>query len=131
MEHARILGRPASDPAVSNRADIIRDQLSSALRLVDEIVDSPFARPANQPVSERKIRYILNQRRNRDRFFEAELFADPAWDILLELYAAELGQQRMTVSSVCAGASVPATQQQNPGNNTLQLNPQPATDSPK
>jgi preprotein translocase subunit SecG len=34
-------------------------------------------------------------------------------------------------SKDATGASVPATQQQNPGNNTLQLNPQPATDSPK
>ena len=109
MEHARINVPPAGDQALSNRADIIRERLSSALRLVDEIVDSPAARPGNPPVTERKIRAILNQRRNRDRFFDSELFADPAWDILLELYAAELGQQRMAVSNVCTGASVPAT----------------------
>lgn len=107
MELARI---PSSgDPSLSNRADIIRDQLSSALRLVDEIVDSPVALPGNPPVTERKVRHIINLRRNRNRFFEEELFADPAWDILLELYAAEIGQQRMTVSSVCTGACVPAT----------------------
>jgi DNA-binding MarR family transcriptional regulator len=109
MEHARICVPPVGDQSLSSRADIIRDRLSSALRLVDEIVDAPVARPGNPPVTERKVRAILNQRRNRDQFFEAELFADPAWDILLELYAAELGQQRMSVNSVCEGAAVPAT----------------------
>jgi DNA-binding MarR family transcriptional regulator len=55
------------------------------------------------------VRSVLAWRRERDRYFEAGLFADPAWDILLELYAAELGQRRMAVSSLCIGAAVPAT----------------------
>jgi DNA-binding MarR family transcriptional regulator len=41
--------------------------------------------------------------------FGDDLFADPAWDMLLELYAAQLGQRRVATSDVCIGAAVPAT----------------------
>src|SRR3990170_2463004 len=90
----------ANGNQLSRQTDDLRDRLTSALRLIDEIAIPPAVRPANQVVTEREIREILRQRRNRDRFFDAELFADPAWDILLELYGAELGQHRLSVSSV-------------------------------
>ncbi|MDP9423686.1 MAG: MarR family winged helix-turn-helix transcriptional regulator [Pseudomonadota bacterium] len=91
------------------RAEDIRQRLSSALELVNDIAATPQPRTASQPVTEEHVQAILKLRRSRDRFFEAELFADPAWDILLELYAAELGQRRTSVSSLCVGAAVPAT----------------------
>src|SRR5688500_13335292 len=37
------------------------------------------------------------------------MFADPAWDMLLDLLQAELAQLRVPVSSLCIAASVPAT----------------------
>jgi DNA-binding MarR family transcriptional regulator len=52
---------------------------------------------------------MLKLRRHRDRFFAGELFADPAWDILLELYAAALAQFRVSVSNLCIAAAVPPT----------------------
>lgn len=64
---------------------------------------------APRPVTEQQLRLILKARRNRAQFFDGDLFADPAWDMLLELYAAKLGQRRMSVSSLCVGAAVPAT----------------------
>lgn len=97
------------DESLANRADSIREQLNSALGLGDEIAQRPLVKLTDQTVTEFEIREILRQRRNRDRFFDAELFADPAWDILLELYAAELGQLRISVGSVCNGSSVPPT----------------------
>lgn len=51
---------------------------------------------------------IYDARRARDEFFPSELFADPAWDILLTLYWAQ-GVERVSVSSVCAAAGVPST----------------------
>jgi len=97
------------DQRLAIQAEDIRDRLSSALRLVDEIVTRPEPRAAAQSITEEYVRALLNLRRSRDRFFEAELFADPAWDILLELFAAELGQRRISVTSLCVGAAVPAT----------------------
>lgn len=95
--------------SVARQTELLREQLGTALRIVDELVDTPVARLSDQPVSEKEIRVLLRLRRNRDRFFEGDLFADPAWDILLELYAAALGQFRVSVGSLCVGAAVPAT----------------------
>src|SRR3546814_600594 len=61
------------------------------------------------PVTAREIRDMLRLRRLRDRFFPGDLFADPAWDMLLDLMAAHLSGQRVSVSSLCIAAAVPAT----------------------
>lgn len=53
------------------------------------------------------LRTIIAARGLRARFFPAELFADPAWDILLDLTRAKLDNQQVSVSSVCIAASVP------------------------
>jgi DNA-binding transcriptional ArsR family regulator len=55
------------------------------------------------------VRSIIRARRMRDQFFKGELFADPAFDMLLDLYAARLEGSRVAVSSLCIAASVPAT----------------------
>jgi len=52
---------------------------------------------------------IIRARRNRAKFLPGELFAEPGWDILLELYAAELGQRRMSITSLGHEADVPPT----------------------
>lgn len=57
----------------------------------------------------RLIRRIIRQRRTRDRYFESELFADAAWDILLDLTAARAEHRRVSVTSLCVAAAVPAT----------------------
>lgn len=64
---------------------------------------------AAAPVTAREIRDMLRVRRLRDQFFQGELFADPAWDMLLDLMAARLSGQRVSVSSLCIAAAVPAT----------------------
>jgi hypothetical protein len=60
-------------------------------------------------VSAREVRTIIRQRRLRDELFDPELFADPAWDMMLDLYAARLDRGRVSVSSLCIAAAVPAT----------------------
>lgn len=57
----------------------------------------------------RLVRLILRQRRLRDRYFESTLFADPAWDMLLELAACRAEHRRITITSLCLAAAVPAT----------------------
>lgn len=56
-----------------------------------------------------RVRAMIRARRLRDRYFRPELFADPAWDMLLDLMAARLDGQRVAVSSLCIAAAVPAT----------------------
>jgi DNA-binding MarR family transcriptional regulator len=55
------------------------------------------------------VRSIIRARRLRSRFFAEDLFADPAWDMLLDLLQAEIAQLRVPVSSLCIAAAVPAT----------------------
>jgi len=52
---------------------------------------------------------VIRARRLRGRFFSEELFADPAWDMLLDLLQSEIRQHRVPVSSLCIAAAVPAT----------------------
>jgi DNA-binding transcriptional ArsR family regulator len=55
------------------------------------------------------VRAMIRARRMRDQFFRSELFADPAWDMLLDLFAARLEKRRVAVSSLCIAAAVPPT----------------------
>ena len=56
-----------------------------------------------------EVRSIIRMRRLRDRFFDRDLFADPAWDMLLDLLAARIEQVQVAVSSLCIAACVPPT----------------------
>ena len=58
----------------------------------------------------RLVRQIIRQRQLRGRFFEGDLFADPAWDLLLDLTAARAEHQRVSVTSLCiASGAAPTT----------------------
>jgi DNA-binding MarR family transcriptional regulator len=61
------------------------------------------------PLSVDTVRSAIRARRLRSRFFPEELFADPAWDMLLDLLQAEIAHLRVPVSSLCIAAAVPAT----------------------
>ncbi|MET0138277.1 MAG: hypothetical protein ABW192_07830, partial [Sphingobium sp.] len=55
------------------------------------------------------IRTLIQLRRMRDRFLPGDLFADPAWDMILDLMGARLDGKRVSVSSLCIAAAVPPT----------------------
>ena len=57
----------------------------------------------------RLIRQIIRQRQLRAQFFDGELFADPAWDMLLDLAAARAEHKRVSVTSLCIASGVPPT----------------------
>jgi DNA-binding MarR family transcriptional regulator len=61
--------------------------------------------PVNPAV---RVQQIIRLRRMRERYFGADLFADPVWDMLLDLMAAHLEGKCVTVTSVCAAAAVPS-----------------------
>jgi DNA-binding MarR family transcriptional regulator len=110
-------------------SDISADQNSVRLRqLSDEVsrIAATLARlssgpaPAPRPlapepaeeapqVAAETVRTVIRARRLRERYFSGELFADPAWDMLLDLLQAEIAQLRVPVSSLCIAAAVPAT----------------------
>lgn len=122
------LNHPFRDQRV---ADIASEQNTIRLRQLSEEVSriaSTLARLSSTPplsqsqrpaapdpsedppeVSVEQVRNVIRARRLRSRFFSEDLFADPAWDMLLDLLQAEISQLRVPVSSLCIAASVPAT----------------------
>ena len=54
-------------------------------------------------------RRISHWRRRRDALLDPIIFADPEWDILLDLYAQSGFGRRISMSSLCIAAAVPAT----------------------
>ena len=57
----------------------------------------------------KQVRKLIRKRRQRDQFFPSDLFADPAWDMMLDLYAAHYERREVSVSSLCIASAVPAT----------------------
>jgi hypothetical protein len=55
------------------------------------------------------VRAVHKARRVRAQYFAEELFADPAWDMFLDLFEARLTGRQVSVSSLCIAAAVPAT----------------------
>lgn len=85
---------------ITQQLDCLRASLlTSAARTSDEM---PM-------ITATRIRRQLKARRARTQFFGPDLFADPAWDILLEAYAAHLTEQSTSVSALCNAAAVPST----------------------
>lgn len=69
--------------------------------------------PAGDTVSEADLvqlaRRISYWRRKRDALFDPVIFADPEWDILLDLFAEGGFGRRVSMSSLCIAAAVPTT----------------------
>jgi hypothetical protein len=65
--------------------------------------------PAVAHIRPEDVRKIIRGRRLRDRFFGQGVFEDPAWDMILDLYAAHLARGQVSVSSLCIAAAVAPT----------------------
>lgn len=82
--------------AVENRVSSLRKNVS-----VDTI-------DATTPLNRAKLYY--RKRRDREQMFgNSDLFADPAWDILIDLFIAREEGNQISVSSACIAAAVPGT----------------------
>jgi len=69
---------------------------------------SEYGLPAEPvQVAAADVRKAIRARRLRSRPFPDVLFEDPAWDMLLDLYAAHLERAQVSVSSLCIAAAVP------------------------
>ena len=120
----------AARPAAPRLHDIGRDEGAMILQqlsedvgriaailasLSDEEAPVPAARLSDSDgqdeagIDAATIRAMIRARRLRDQYFRGNLFADPAWDMLLDLMAARIEKNRVAVSSLCIAAAVPAT----------------------
>jgi CheY-like chemotaxis protein len=116
LEAARTGNRPRLHDAGKDRKAPVRlQQLSEEVGRIADLLASLSEGEAvpedsrEASISSQQVRGIIRARRLRDQYFGPDLFADPAWDMLLDLMAARLEQQRVAVSSLCIAAAVPAT----------------------
>lgn len=129
-QRAAALAVAGARAGVSERlSDIASDQNAERLRQLSEEVSriaTTLARLSTGPggaarrvqplpkgdmpeISADTVQAVIRARRLRTRYFPEHLFADPAWDMLLDLLQAEIAQLRVPVSSLCIAAAVPAT----------------------
>jgi len=103
-------------PSARNAIEIELATLARVACTVAERLTLLASQPASSPASggsptnnAARVRQYLRARRLRERLLPAVLFADPAWDMLLDLYASEFERQRVSISNACIAAAVPAT----------------------
>ncbi len=101
---ARIAEQEAAVPASVNDKPVSFRQAPSAI--FEPLVPVP---PVADGPKASTIRNLIKLRRMRENHFPDGLFADPAWDILLDLFAAKLEGRTVSVSSLCIAAAVPPT----------------------
>ena len=65
--------------------------------------------PVDVAVDAGEIRRTIRARRMRSAFFDGRLLEDPGWDMLLDLFAAQLEGIQVSVSSLCIAAAVAPT----------------------
>ena len=63
----------------------------------------------DDPLSLAVARQAYRDRRRREEIFGGDLFGEPAWDILLDLFIAAKEAKRISITSACIGAAAPST----------------------
>ena len=106
-------GLPGTPTGYMSRTDDLTDPIGQVRTPARDFAAMPRSFVPEERMLDRQrakaVRRMLRQRRMREQYFPADLFADPAWDMLLDLYAARLERQPVSVSSLCIAAAVPAT----------------------
>lgn len=123
-------GRLREEPGLTELPEQFYERLNSLIEAAQSLSRVPMAPVGFSPQPDRRqgdpglgnlealrsgvshaslVRRRIMLRRRRDELFPSGLFADPAWDMLLDLYGAYIAQHRVPVSSLCIAAAVPAT----------------------
>lgn len=90
------------------KIDIINENIQMLMKNINFVAaitseTLPESRPAARAID------LYGNRRRRVKLFGADLFGEPAWDILLDLYIATETGKQISVTSACIGAAVPLT----------------------
>ncbi|MDG2005355.1 MAG: MarR family transcriptional regulator [Novosphingobium sp.] len=101
-------GAPASSP--QNESAFRFESPQREFRTSESGDSERLVRSGRPPLPDpRLVRRVIRQRQLRARFFDGDLFADPAWDMLLDLTAARAEHTRVSVTSLCIASGVPPT----------------------
>jgi hypothetical protein len=109
LREAELGGRPPVCPETRASASAVELSMPRQAQLDSAQGDplDPAARRRRFGVLARKT--YAARRRRAAIFGEADLFGEPAWDILLDLYIAHVEGKDVSVSSACIGSAAPPT----------------------
>lgn len=117
--------QPRPGPVLA--ADQLRDLASRLVRIagnLEEVTAGAVLAPPSDETSEfltlREIEReepllaylaerIYDGRRRRNRFLDDDLFGEPAWDMLLDLFINHARKQRVPTTSLCIASQAPTT----------------------
>ena len=109
---------------VDRRAGELRAMANRLLKMANDIESNQQNTSASNPVSDSifkswdendseilltKASEIYRDRRRRRQYIDHDLFGEPAWDLLLDLFIARLKKKRVSVTSACIASDVPPT----------------------
>jgi hypothetical protein len=95
---------PLSDNEITELRILLASEKHQPLKKSQpSLVDEVDMHAANVGLAAR----VFTARRDRVKIFGADLFADPAYDILLDMFIVSERQQGATIGSVCQAAYVP------------------------
>jgi len=93
-------------PPAEGDNSLIHDSERSAFNFED----SPFARSRRPALPDPALlENLIRNRRKRADHFGKDLFADPAWDMIIDLAIAKARFTRVSVTSLCIASGVPST----------------------
>ena len=109
MKHRKVQDFDPS--SVLKDLDAAAEGIHRAKVTLKSLCDGTPAVPMESSASEEgvAVRAYLRSRRLREHLLPGELFGEPAWDILLDLYASETEGRKVSISSACVASAVPAT----------------------
>lgn len=104
------MGAEGSPPARS-RAGLLMDELQNLIAHAQERFRTATDDDGIPPSLSARALALYKARRARTAVFSGhgDLFGEPAWDILLDLFIAREAGRQVYVSSACIAADVPAT----------------------
>jgi hypothetical protein len=105
---AALLFHPLADELMAIAARLRDAAEGSAASEPAETPSARPARPARNHLALARKAYALRRKR-ASVFGNPDLFGEPAWDILLDLYIAAGEGKPVSVSSACIGSAAPAT----------------------
>lgn len=111
MASVASVARRASPILTEDRDQELRRALTGLRRLLNAIeLEEAVGRAGRDDAALlAHARRMITERARRFHYFDGHLFADPAWDIMLELFVAEIERREVPVTNLCFTSNVPDT----------------------
>lgn len=90
-------------------AEEVAHAIQRAFALVEDAGDAGDAEPAIPLARPNYMKALVAARADRDAIFQAGLFSDPAWEMMLDLAVAEASNRPISVTSLCIASGAPTT----------------------